>query len=75
MGVFGINIHGLEDQYGKTASKGSSPFLNSDIQGTLFTDMMYTIHDASPIFIKSPYKYIQQNITDWIETAIADRKN
>lgn len=75
MGVFGINIHGLEDREGHTSDIGKNPFDYVNINGMWYPGVTIDTYDAGYKFSNySPYNYIASNMSDWIEKAIKDRK-
>ena len=75
MGVFGINIHGLEDKEGYISDIGKNPFAYVKINGMLFPSVTIDRYDAGyKANNYSPYNYISSNMSDWIEKAITSRK-
>lgn len=75
MGVFGINIHGLEDKNGQTSNIGRNPFDYVKIEGMWSPSCTIDTYDAGyKMGNYSPYRYIASNISDWIESAIKKRK-
>lgn len=75
LGVFGIYIHGLEDQNGNTSSIGPNPFNHVNIDGMWYPSSTIDIYDAGYKWGHySPYNNIASNISDWIEDAIQKRK-
>ena len=75
LGVLGINIHGLRDQNRRTDVKGKNPFCNVNIHGEIYPSSIIPLHDAGyEVGNYSPYTWIAENITQWIEEAIQIRK-
>lgn len=72
-GVLGIHIHKIEDCQGKPAQKGRNPF-DLTIGGKNLSSIvkLYNPPQATSIGV---YNYIQKNLADWVEDAIAIRKN
>lgn len=79
-GVFGIYVHNLKNSDGFQASKGKNPFgeFNIDHFGEfnkIRTPMSSIVNAYDPPYSDSAkaYSYIKDNISSWIETAIAIR--
>lgn len=73
-GVFGIYVHGLKDKNEMAANKGKNPFLYASIPRMRFPSTEIDAYDAGYILGSySPYKYIENNISTWIENAINKR--
>jgi hypothetical protein len=75
-GVIGIHIHGLKDKSGDQTPKGANPFdyLHFSGSGALLSTQ---IKAYDPPYTTSTYVYdfIRQNLSDWVETAIAARQS
>lgn len=72
-GVLGIYIHNLKNSQGFQSNMGLNPFSHFNINGTSLDKI---VKCYNPPFTTSTYVYdhIRQNIENWIETAIAIRK-
>lgn len=68
--IFGIYIHNLKDLNGSYSGKGTDPFVK------LFGYAKYRCYDPSHIEYDGlrAYNTIQDNISDWIETAIFSKR-
>lgn len=75
-GVVGIYIHRLKDFDGNQSSKGSNPFMNFKMANSE-TKLSSVIKAYNPPYVDSRdvYAYINNNLADWIEEAIAIRDN
>jgi len=71
--LLGIHIHNLLDRYGNKSSKGRNPFENFKV-GTRKLSSIVTAYDPPFSTSKNVYKYIAENLADWIEEAIELRK-
>ncbi len=71
LGVLAVYIHNLKDQDGKQSSKGSDPFVGLAVDGVAVKGAVY-----DPPFQVSTnvYKYISENLEDWIDAAVMARK-
>lgn len=69
-GVLGIYIHNLKNLRGEQSAKGANPFLKVG-------DLAYVVpvHDPLGCDSKSVYATIANNISRWIDEAIAIRKS
>ena len=74
-GVLGIYIHNLKDQNQERSAKGENPFKQFTCKnGKNLSDYVKTYNPPYGADSKANYNYIAENIEDWIETAINDRK-
>ncbi len=75
MGVAGIHIHGLKDQYGQTSAKGSNPFDRIPLQdfGEEFSTAV-KCYDPQGGTSEERYRWIECNLESVIEKAIEIRK-
>lgn len=74
-GVLGIYIHNLKDQNQERSTKGDNPFERFTCKnGKKLSDYVKTYNPPYGADSKANYNYIAENIEDWIETAINDRK-
>jgi hypothetical protein len=75
-GVLGIYIHNLKDKEGDQSSKGRDSFddLSMKRDGKKLSSI---IKAYDPPYSRSPnvYKYISDNLEDWVEEAISIREN
>jgi hypothetical protein len=74
-GVFGIHVHNLKDARQLQSVKGGNPFSHVSIGGSN-GPLLSTIVDVydPPYFDSSQaYNYIRQNLTSWVDAAIATR--
>lgn len=88
-GVLGIRIHNLKDSDGKQSSQGSNPFSKFVIDNGIVRQNNGSLSDiferqlSNYVELKNPpyfdskqvYKYISDNISKWVEDAIAKRNN
>jgi hypothetical protein len=72
--LLGINIHNLLNRYGEKSSKGRNPFGDFTV-GTKRLSSIARAYDPPYTKSTSVYKYINENLADWIEEAIEIRKN
>ncbi|MDR3177904.1 MAG: TIR domain-containing protein [Campylobacteraceae bacterium] len=68
-GIVGIYIHNLKDKNGNTTTKGDNPF-NFTIGGR---NLSRIVHCYDPSTYNA-YSDIKNNISDWVEEAISNRK-
>ncbi len=75
LGLFGIHVHNLKNQYGSQTSKGPSPFAELAIEdeprglaGRL------RCYDPPYLTSREAYGYVCDNLQRWVERAIADRQ-
>jgi hypothetical protein len=73
-GVLGIYIHNLKNSQGLQSAVGENPFDSFELNGKKLSSV---VKCYNPPYKKSTnvYKYISENIEDWIEKAIEIRKN
>jgi MTH538 TIR-like domain (DUF1863) len=73
-GVVGVYIHKLKDFDGNQSSKGSNPFTNFKMVNSE-TKLSSVVKTYNPPYIdsKDACAYINDNLADWIEEAIAIR--
>ena len=71
-GVLGVHVHNLKDSDGKQSSKGNNPFGDFTVDGTSLSSIAET-YDPPYSTSTHVYDYIEENLADWIETAIAVR--
>lgn len=73
--ILGIYIHNLKDNKGEQATKGSNPFEGFTINnGQTRLSSIVQAYDPPYLDSKDVYKYISDNIENWVETAISTRK-
>ena len=75
-GILGVYIHNMKNSQGNQASKGSNPF--SDItMGDTDKKMSSVVKAYDPPYTASQnvYSHIQDNLADWLETAIDIRED
>ena len=74
-GILGIYIHNLKNQNGERSRKGKNPFEQFTLKGGEKLSNKIKVYNPPYEFdSKANYNYIAENIEDWIETAINDRK-
>ena len=73
-GVLGIYIHNIKDRFGDQSPKGENPFDDFEMNGRKFSRI---VKAYDPPYKRSTnvYKYINDNIADWVEEAISIRGN
>jgi hypothetical protein len=71
-GVVGIYIHNLKDLSQTQSSKGSNPFASVSHNGTKLSAIVKA-YDPPYTDSKAVYGYINDNLSTWIEEAIAIR--
>lgn len=76
MGLTGIYIHGLQNQYKKTSSKGQNPFSKFTV-GTKKSSLSSIVRCYNPLGRNSTEKHgwIRDNIEDIVEEAIEIRRD
>lgn len=74
MGVVGVHIHNLKDRYSNQSAKGSNPFAHYTIGNRQMIDIVKT-YDPPYVDSQSAYRYIADNIENWVEEAIRIRNN
>lgn len=72
-GVMGIHVHKLEDQYGLQSLRGKNPFSHLTVDGKSMSSIVEA-YDPPFSLSKHVYGHIEDNLADWIETAIQIRK-
>lgn len=73
-GIFGIYVHNLKDSNGNQSEKGCNPFDDFTINGKSMSKIVKCYDPPYKISTKV-YKYIFENIEDWIEEAIEIRND
>ncbi len=74
-GVLGIYIHNLKNQYGETSNKGKNPFEQFELKnGEKLSSRVKVYNPPYGSDSKANYNYIAENIEEWIEDAIKNRK-
>ena len=71
-GLVGIHIHNLLDSGGSQALKGANPFNHVTVKGQSMSSIVKT-YDPPFADSKSVYRYIADNLEEWVEEAIAIR--
>jgi hypothetical protein len=71
-GVLGIYIHRLKDLDGNQSSQGRNPFDDFDFGTTKFSSIVKA-YNPPYTDSKQVYRYIHDNLADWIEEAITIR--
>jgi hypothetical protein len=66
LGLVGVHIHALKDAQGKPCAKGESPFF-----GELASQVR--VYDPPESDSKLAYRHIADNLTRWVEHAVATR--
>ncbi len=74
-GIFGIHIHHLKNELGSQTGKGGSPFAAMTLNGMAepLTDNV-RVYDPPYLASGDAYEYIEMNLANWIERAIANRR-
>ncbi|MFJ8868353.1 TIR domain-containing protein [Streptomyces sp. NPDC102473] len=73
-GVFGIYIHGLKNFAQEQSVKGANPFASISMTDGSKLSSRVTVYDPPYSQSKNVYGYITQNLSAWVEKAIADRR-
>ena len=73
MGVVGIQIHGLKNQYGQTSSQGDDPF-SCIAFGSGKLSSVVRCYNPSGRTSREKYDWISEHISNAIEEAISIRK-
>ena len=73
-GVFGIHIHRLKDRFGQQSYKGDNPFYKIPMQNGGWLGSYVNTYDPPYQDSGDVYKYIADNLTAWIDKAVADRR-
>lgn len=72
LGMLGVHIHQLKDAKGKPGVKGENPFAEpASGLGALASQVR--VYEAPETDSKLAYRYIADNLTKWVETAVAKR--
>ncbi len=71
-GVLGIRIHKLKDISGSQDTAGANPFSGFNVSGKNLSSII-SLHDSIYFDSKDVYKYIKENIANWVENAIKIR--
>ena len=71
-GVLGIYVHNLKDKDQKQAVKGGNPFDYVNV-GQRKLSSIAKAYDPPYVTSTDVYKYIKDNLSDWVETAISIR--
>lgn len=72
-GLLGIYIHKLADVSGRKSQKGTNPFVDFKVNGKSLSKIVKT-YDPPFTSSRRVYDYIARNIEDWVEEAIAIRR-
>ena len=75
MGLVGVYVHNLRDQFSYTATKGSNPFLGFQLKDGRQLSSMVKAYDPPVTWQKSAYEWISNNLSAMIEEGIRIRKN
>ena len=75
MGVVGIRIHGLENQYSQVSSQGNNPFSHISIESGESLSSVVECYDPDGRNSKERYAWIKERLSDAIEEAISIRKS
>ena len=75
MGVVGIYVHGLKNQYGRIADKGNNPFdyIKFDNTGKKLSSIV-RCYNPQGSNSKDRYAWISENLSDKVEEALIIRK-
>lgn len=76
MGVLGIYVHQLKDQFGEQCGQGSNPFERVTVDGLRLSEVVRT-YDPAWFWggSKKTYSTIENNLADWIEEALDIRED
>lgn len=70
LGMLGVHIHQLKDAKGKPGVKGTNPFEHEATGlGTVAAEV--PTYEAPEADSKLAYRYIADNLTKWVESAVA----
>jgi len=72
LGLVGVHIHALKDAQGKPSEKGDNPFV-VPASGLGEAASRVRVYDPPETDSKLAYRYIADNLTKWVELAVADR--
>lgn len=74
-GIFGIHIHNLKNEHGSQSGKGTNPFAAVAPEGPTGTPADEPrIYDPPFLASADAREYIEMNLANWIERAIAHRR-
>lgn len=73
-GVLGVYVHRLKDAQENQSSRGNNPFDPFTLDGVSMASVV-SAHDPPYTTSKFVYGHIQDNLGDWIESAISVRDN
>lgn len=75
-GVVGVRIHNLKDREGYHSAAGDNPFDQFTINdGTKKLSSLVKLYDPPGWASTDVYAHIKDNLADWVDEAIAIRKN
>ncbi len=72
-GVLGVNVHSLEDHCGQKSLKGTCPFAPISVDG-LPLSTVAKVYSPPYMSSTSVHAYIEENLSDWVESAIRTRR-
>jgi len=72
LGMLGVHIHQLKDAGGKPGVKGQNPF-EHPASGLGELASQVRVYEAPETDSKLAYRYIADNLSKWVETAVAKR--
>lgn len=73
-GILGIYVHKLKDKDGHQSPRGQNPFESFTLGDSDFSNIVKA-YDPPYATSKHVYRYIEDNIENWIERAIEIRQN
>ncbi len=73
-GLLGIYIHNLKNRFGMRSAKGANPFYRFSVNRKRMSSIV-NAYDPPYKRSTSVYKYIADNIADWVEEAIRIRNS
>lgn len=74
-GILGICIHKLKNSDGRTSEKGGNPFDYVKFSNGMKLSAVVKVYDPPGTDSAAVYRYIKDNIENWIETAIDIRND
>ena len=74
MGVVGIHIHGLKDQYQNTSTKGENPFAYINLESGLPLSSIVKCYDPAGHTSQERYNWISTHLANAVEEAIGIRQ-
>ena len=74
-GVVGVHVHNLFDSEKKQATKGANPFASIKYGSTKMLSSIVKAYDPPYSTSTSVYDYIKNNLSDWVDEAVAIRAN